>query len=91
VLKVTGMSNSTAYRKFLKTIGRSIHGEIQRIQMERVRELLTTTNLNVTAIARQAGFENIRYLTKVFRDATNLTPTEYRRAHSTPDVSTNAR
>ena len=87
VLKVTGMSNSTAYRKFMKGIGRSIHSEIQRIQMDRVKELLTTTNLNVTTVAQQAGFENIRYLTKVFRDATGSTPTEYRRAHSTPSVS----
>jgi LacI family transcriptional regulator len=86
VLKVTGMSNSTAYRKFMKSIGRSIHSEIQRIQMERVKEMLTTTNLNVTTVAQQAGFENIRYLTKVFRDATGVTPTEYRRGHSTPTV-----
>lgn len=86
VLRVTGMSNSTAYRKFMKGIGRSIHSEIQRIQMDRVKELLTTTNLSVTAVAQKAGFENIRYLTKVFRDATGLTPTEFRRAQSTPNV-----
>lgn len=87
VLKVTGMSNSTAYRKFMKGIGRSIHSEIQRIQMDRVKELLTTTNLSVTAVAQKAGFENIRYLTKVFRDETGLTPTEFRRAQSTPSVA----
>ena len=87
VLKVTGMSNSTAYRKFMKGIGRSIHSEIQRVQMERVKELLTTTNLSITAVAQKAGFENIRYLTKVFRDATGLTPTEFRRAQSTPSVA----
>ncbi|WP_338045114.1 helix-turn-helix domain-containing protein [Oceanipulchritudo coccoides] len=89
VLKVTGMSNSTAYRKFMKGIGRSIHSEIQRVQMDQVRELLTTTNLSVTAVAQKAGFENIRYLTKVFRDATGLTPTEFRRAQSTPNVAAN--
>ena len=86
VLKVTGMSNSTAYRKFMKAIGRSIHNEIQRIQMDRVKELLTTTNLSVNAIAQSAGFENVRYLTQVFRDLTKQTPTEYRRTQSTPDV-----
>lgn len=86
VLKVTGMSNSTAYRKFMKSLGRSIHDEIQRVQLERVRHLLTSTNLNVTEAARQAGFENMRYLTKLFRDATGLTPTEYRRSQSTPSV-----
>ncbi len=86
VLKVTGMSNSTAYRKFMKSLGRSIHDEIQRVQMERVRHLLTSTNLSVTDAARQAGFQNMRYLTKLFRDATGLTPTEYRRSKSTPSV-----
>ncbi|MGB0373160.1 MAG: DNA-binding transcriptional regulator [Opitutales bacterium] len=88
VLKVTGMSNSTAYRKFMKSVGRSIHNEIQRVQMDRVKELLTTTNLSVNAIAQSAGFENVRYLTQVFRDLTKKTPTEYRRTQSTPDVNT---
>lgn len=87
VLKVTDMSNSTAYRKFMKAIGRSIHNEIQRIQMNQVKELLTTTNLNVSAIAARAGFENVRYLTQVFRDLTGKTPTEFRRTQSTPEVS----
>ena len=86
VLKVTDMSNSTAYRKFMKAIGRSIHNEIQRTQMSRVKELLTTTNLNVSAISLRAGFENVRYLTQVFRDLTGQTPTEYRRIQSTPEV-----
>ncbi len=88
VLKVTGMSNSTAYRKFMKSLGRSIHDEIQRVQLERIQQLLTSTNLNVTEAARQAGFLNIRYLTKVFRDATGMTPTEYRRSQSTPTLET---
>jgi LacI family transcriptional regulator len=86
VLKVTGMSNSTAYRKFMKALGRSIHDEIQRVQMERVQQMLTSTNLSVTEAARQAGFQNMRYLTKVFRDVTGMTPTEYRRNKSTPTV-----
>ena len=84
VLKVTGMSNSTAYRKFMKAIGRSIHNEIQKVQMNRVKELLTTTNLSITEIAAQAGFDNVRYMTQVFRDMTNQTPTGYRRTQSTP-------
>lgn len=86
VLKVTGMSNSTAYRKFMKSIGRSIHNEIQRVQMDQVKELLTTTNLNVSAIALRSGFENVRYLTQVFRDLTGQTPTEFRRTQSSPEI-----
>jgi LacI family transcriptional regulator len=87
VLKVTGMSNSTAYRKFMKSIGRSIHNEIQRVQMNQVKDLLTTTNLNVSAIAVRSGFDNVRYLTQVFRDLTGQTPTEFRRTQSSPEIS----
>ncbi len=86
VLKISGMSNSTAYRKFMKAIGRSIHAEIQRHQMNRIKELLTTTNLNVSSIAQSAGFENVRYLTQVFKETTGQTPTEFRRSQSTPKV-----
>ena len=87
VLKVTGMSNSTAYRKFMKAIGRSIHSEIQRHQIDRIKEMLTTTNFNVSAIAKSAGYDNVRYLTQVFRDLTGQTPTEFRRTQSTPEIS----
>ncbi|MFO7725715.1 MAG: DNA-binding transcriptional regulator [Oceanipulchritudo sp.] len=87
VLKVTGMSNSTAYRKFKSELGRSIHSEIQRVQMEQIKKLLITTNLNVTEVARKSGFENVRYLTKVFRELTGMTPIEYRRKQSTPEIA----
>jgi LacI family transcriptional regulator len=81
------MSNSTGYRKFKKAIGRSIHNEIQRVQMERIKELLTTTNLSIKNIAGISGFENVRYLTQVFRDQTKQTPTEFRRTQSSPELS----
>lgn len=87
VLNITGMSNSTGYRKFKKAIGRSIHNEIQRVQMERIKELLTTTNLSIKNIAGISGFENVRYLTQVFRDQTKQTPTEFRRTQSSPELS----
>lgn len=86
VLKVTNMSNSTAYRKFMKSVGHSIHSEIQSVQMGRIKKLLTSTNLSIGDVSKTAGFENVRYLTQVFREDTGLTPTEYRRKQSTPDL-----
>lgn len=87
VLTVTGMSNSTAHRKFKKFVGHSIHSEIQNTQVNRLKKLLTTTNLNVAEAAKQSGFENVRYLTKVFRDYTGLTPTEFRRTQGPATIS----
>lgn len=87
VLNITGMSNSTGYRKFMKAIGRSIHSEIQRTQINRIKELLTSTNLSIKSIAGRSGYENVRYLTQVFREQTGQTPTEYRRTQSSPEVA----
>ena len=87
VLKITGMSNSTAYRKFMKALGRSIHTEIQNTQMDRIKNLLTTTNMSISTVSKAAGFDNVRYLTQVFREGTGKTPTEYRRTQSNPKVS----
>jgi LacI family transcriptional regulator len=82
VLRASGMSVSTAYRKFKKAFGRSVHEEIQRLQLDRVKELLTTTNLPIATVARRAGFENIRYLTKLFRDNAGVTPREFRQLNT---------
>jgi LacI family transcriptional regulator len=79
VLRITGMSNSTAYRKFRKALGRSVHDEIQRVQLEQVKRLLMTSHQTVAQVARKCGFENVRYLTKIFREQTGKTPTRFRR------------
>ncbi|MEM9160734.1 MAG: helix-turn-helix domain-containing protein, partial [Verrucomicrobiota bacterium] len=86
VLAVTGMSSSTAYRKFMKELGHSVHTEIQRVQLARVKELLTTTNLSVTEVGVQAGFDNVGYFTKVFRDAFGCTPKHYRKTQGTAGI-----
>jgi LacI family transcriptional regulator len=71
----------------MKAIGRSIHSEIQRTQINRIKELLTSTNLSIKSIAGRSGYENVRYLTQVFREQTGQTPTEYRRTQSSPEVA----
>ena len=88
VLKASGMTHSTAYRKFMKHLGRSVHSEIQRVQVQRMKELLISTNLNIADIARQSGFANVRYMTKVFREAIGTTPSGFRRAESMPPLQT---
>ena len=40
--------------------------------------LLRTTNLPVTAIASQCGFENANYFTVVFRTEYGIPPSKYR-------------
>jgi len=51
---------------------------IQNKLIEKAKEILTTTNLSVSEIAYQLGFEYPQSFNKLFRSKTNLSPSEYR-------------
>ncbi len=82
VLNEVGLSMSKAHRDFKAALGRSVHQEIQRVQMEQVKHLLVTTNMSIKQIGYAAGFENTKYMSKLFHKLIGLTPSEYRRTHS---------
>ena len=61
-----------------RVLGRTIHQEIQRVQLDRVKELLVASPMPIKQIAREGGFSCVQYLTRVFRSATGETPARYR-------------
>lgn len=67
--------------RFRRAIGRSIHDEIKRLRLERVRQLLVETGLPTKTIARQAGYSSVEYMSSDFRRAVGSTPGAYRRAN----------
>ena len=48
--------------------------------MEKVKEMLTDPEKKVSDISMMAGYENPRYFSKVFKQFTGMTPSEYREA-----------
>jgi len=80
VLEVVQVCRSTLERKFLGTLGRTIHLEIERVQIERAKQLLSGTSLLVKQIAKRCGFRYGEYLTTVFRRCSGQSPLEYRHA-----------
>ena len=66
-------------RRFRSVLGRSVLEEISRVRVERAKELLTDTNLPITAVASQSGFPSARRLDVLFARLTGLSPTAYRR------------
>jgi LacI family transcriptional regulator len=79
LLKQLGISRSVFYRRFQTALGRSPHHEILRVQLERVRNLLTQTNLSLEKISQMAGFQNPDYLSVAFKRELGKTPSEFRR------------
>ena len=78
VVAAVGVSRSTLEARF-KAVGRTIHGEIQRLRIERSRFLIATTDLPIKQIAAMAGFAHVHYMTTIFRQNTGWTPAEYRK------------
>ncbi|MDD4994013.1 MAG: helix-turn-helix transcriptional regulator [Paludibacter sp.] len=58
--------------------GQSAQSHIQNKVIDLTKTLLTTSNLSVSEIAYQLGFERPQSLNKLFRKKINLSPLEYR-------------
>lgn len=79
VLPVAGMSRTHFERRFKHALGESPHRMIQTARLERVRQLLTETDLPIARIADLSGFQSPSYLSAVFRREQGETPFEFRR------------
>jgi LacI family transcriptional regulator len=78
VVRAVSISRSALATRFKAVTGRTIHAEIQRVQIDRARQLVVTTDLPLNKVAQQAGFRYMQHLITIFRRHTGLTPGEYR-------------
>ena len=81
VLRAVPQARRLLERRFKKLLGRTPHEEIIRVQINRVKQLLTETALTLEAIAELAGFAHVEYLSVVFKQKTGLPPGKYRALH----------
>jgi LacI family transcriptional regulator len=79
------LSPSTLNRWCHKWLGRSPMAEITRVRIERVHELLTTTNLPLEAIAHLSGFRHVESVCRMMKRMSGKTAGEYRRQAGTLD------
>ena len=67
--------------RFRQIAGRSILDEIQAVRLDKAKELLKNSSLDISAIANFCGFKASNALWKFFRQETGLSPTEWREQH----------
>lgn len=60
--------------------GQNTQQHIHNHLIEKAKDLLTTTNLSVSEIAFQFGFEYPQSFSKLFKNKTNITPLKYRQS-----------
>jgi LacI family transcriptional regulator len=80
VLAAVPLSRSILERRFRRYLKRSPQEEIRSVQLKRVRQLLTETDLALDQIATAAGYEHAEYMSVVFKRELGQTPGQYRRA-----------
>lgn len=77
------VTRRTLERRFRRVLGRSPKEEFIRCRIERIKELLRTTDWNLCRIAERCGFQHAEYMSVLFKRKTGQTPGEYR-AESVP-------
>lgn len=66
-------------RIFKKETGVKFMDYLTGMRVEKAKELLTGSNLKIKEVCERLGYSNINYFIKVFKDATGVTPGDYRR------------
>jgi LacI family transcriptional regulator len=89
VLSAIPLSRSTLENRFKKVVGRSIHAEIRRIQLEKAKNLLSETDLSLPVVANRAGIQTVQYLTTLMHKEIGTTPAKYRSLVRTKSLDTN--
>lgn len=67
---------------FKKSAGESFVDYLSNIRVNKAKELLCCTLMQVSEIAYEVGYKDYRYFGKVFKKYTGLTPREYQRKHN---------
>lgn len=79
VVRQASVSRVTLENRFKRLVGRTMHGEIKRIQLDRVKHLLATSDLPIHQIAQRTGFEYAEYLSNLFHRTEGQTLGQYRK------------
>lgn len=63
---------------FKKETGNTLTDYVNKQRIERAKELLVSTNIQIQNIAQRCGMLDVNYFTKTFKKYTDLTPKKYR-------------
>jgi signal transduction histidine kinase/DNA-binding response OmpR family regulator len=74
--KDLGMSRAQLYRKFKSLTNRTVNEYIRSFRLFKARELLLTSDLNVSEVAFEVGFKNLSHFSRVFTEEFGKNPSE---------------
>ncbi len=75
--KHLGMSRVHLYKKLLSITGKTPIEFIRTIRLKRAAQLLRESQMNISEIAYQVGFNNPKYFSKYFKEEFGILPSAY--------------
>jgi len=78
VAEAVGVHKDYLTRIFHQELGISPWDYLSRYRVQRAKELLRTTDVHITAVASQVGFDDPAYFSRIFRKEVGCSPREYR-------------
>ncbi len=79
LLRIAHMSRSNLMRVFQKATGQAPIEYLVRLRIQRAMEMLRNTDLNITEIALEVGFNDSNYFARQFKNITGGPPAAYRK------------
>ena len=72
------MSRAAMYKKVTALTGKTPIEFIRSIRLKHAAQLLEKTQMTVSEIAFEVGFNNTKYFVKYFKEEFNMLPRDYR-------------
>jgi LacI family transcriptional regulator len=82
IVNASALSRRLLEKAFRHELSRTINEELKLVRLQKVRDLLVSSQLKVNEISRLTGFTRPNHLYRVFRTVVGLTPKEYRAEHA---------
>lgn len=76
------LSREYLMKLFKQQYGFGIHEYVQKIRMDKAKELLGDSDLKIQEISEMLGYKDKNYFSKAFRNYFSLSPSEYRMQRS---------
>jgi LacI family transcriptional regulator len=81
LLKVLPVSRRSLELRFNKALGHGPGAELRRVRLLEAQRLLSETDMQVKEVAWRSGLKNPEQLQRLIREATSLSPSQYRQAY----------
>lgn len=76
-----GVSEEYLSSRLKQETGRTFTEMIRHARIEKIKELLISTNLKLIQIADEAGYKDAKYMSRIFKEEVGMLPLDYRKLY----------